>query len=106
MKYFEQKEPYILIKAKRKQTALLLYADDVSKGILKNPFVFELSEVDERHAYKEFEKSKDFDGSSFSKSDIDFDFYSDSEMILVASADLLSSGARSALSENQEIGRY
>lgn len=101
MKYFEQKEPHCLIKAKTKQSAFLIYADEVMSGTLKEQLVFELLEVSEKEAYKSFEKSVDFDGNPLSKGNIDFDFYSNTEMILVVSRDLLSEGAEIALMQDR-----
>lgn len=101
MKYFEQKRPHCLIKANAKQSALLLYAKEVMYGTVKKPLVFELSEVCENDAYSTFKESLNFEDDLVSKDEIDSDFYSEHEMILVISRELLSEEAKKALTKSQ-----
>lgn len=66
MKFFEQKEPFVLIKADDSSNAVDVFAREISEDILEYPEDFKLVEVSSEHAWSMYSNSTDEDGNKFS----------------------------------------
>lgn len=89
MKFYEQKEPYCLIKARNDEDMKLVFAREISEDIAVYSEMFQLKEVSQEDAYKTFSKATDEDGRPIEKAEIDEMFYSNVSEVLVVNRELI-----------------
>lgn len=89
MKFYEQKEPYCLIKAKDEEDMRMVFAQEIDGYILEDPDLFNLQEISKNDAYKTFSRATDEDGNSVGKAEIDEVFNSDISEVLSVSRELI-----------------
>jgi len=89
MKYFEQTEPFILVKARDKENLVKVVAEEISEDILKYPETFDFHEVTEGYALNKFSQAKDEDGNPIERADAKSDFYSEKEFVLAVGRQLI-----------------
>lgn len=89
MKYFEQTEPFILVKARDKGKLVKVVAEEISEDILKYPETFDFQEVTEGYALNKFSQAKDEDGNPIERAEVETDFYSEKEFVLAVGRQLI-----------------
>lgn len=89
MKYFEQTEPFILVKARDNEQLEKIVADQISEDILEYPDNFDFHEVTEKYALNRFSHAKDEDGNPVRRGEVEADFYSDLEFVLAVGRQLI-----------------
>lgn len=89
MKFYEQKDPYCLIKAKNEEDMRMVFAQEIDEDILKYPDSFNLQEISKNNAYKTFLMATDEDGNPVEKTEIDAVFYSLKSEVLSMSRELI-----------------
>ena len=89
MKYFEQTEPLILVKARDKEKLVNVVAEEISEDILKYPEAFDFQEVTEGYALNKFCQAKDEDGNPIDRTEAERDFYSEKEFVLAVGRQLI-----------------
>lgn len=88
MKFYEQKEPYCLIKAQDDEDMKKIFAQEVDGDILEYPDLYQLREISAVEAYDIFSKATDEDGNPIDKTEIDSTFKSDVSEVLAVSREL------------------
>lgn len=89
MKFYEQKEPYCLIKAHNDEDMRNLFAQEVDVDILKYPGAYQLREISTKEAYDIFSKTTDEDGNPIDKKEIDAVFTSNTSEVLVIKREII-----------------
>lgn len=89
MKFYEQKKPYCLIKAKNDEDMKNIFAKEVNGDILEFPDLYQLREISAEEAYDIYSKATDEDGNPIDKAEIDSTFNSDVSEALAVSRELI-----------------